>query len=146
MAYQRVFVALDDTPAQGKVFKKAVEVAANNRAVLRIGHVVNTGPIEASGSYPADLLPQIKAEFDEKVKDLVAEASANPNIPEVQYLNEVGHIRETLMDDLILPFNPDLVICGARGLSPIRYALLGSVSSFLVKHVKCDVLVVKEEE
>lgn len=144
MAYQRVFVAVDDSPVQNKVFDKAVEIAGKNNAILRIGHVVNTGPIEAAGSYPDDLLPQLKAEFDEKLAPLVEKAKANPNIKEVQFVNMVGHIRETLMEEIIEPFNPDLVVCGARGLSPIRYALLGSVSTFLVKHVKCDVLVVKD--
>ena len=39
--------------------------------------------------------------------------------------------------------NPDLVICGARGLSGIKYALLGSISSFLLRNTDCDILVVK---
>ena len=38
---------------------------------------------------------------------------------------------------------PDIVICGARGLSSIKYALLGSISTYLIRSSKCDVLVVK---
>jgi nucleotide-binding universal stress UspA family protein len=38
---------------------------------------------------------------------------------------------------------PDLVICGARGLSSIKYAILGSISTFLTRSTTCDVLVVK---
>ena len=49
------------------------------------------------------------------------------------------------MDDLIKPFNPDLVICGVRGLSSIKYAFVGSISTHLVRHVECDVLVVRPE-
>ena len=48
------------------------------------------------------------------------------------------------MDDIIFPLHPDLVVCGARGLSSFKYALLGSVSTFLVRQCPCDLLVVKQ--
>ena len=38
---------------------------------------------------------------------------------------------------------PDVIVCGARGLSPIKYALLGSISTFLLRSAPCDILVVK---
>ncbi|MEG0505053.1 MAG: universal stress protein, partial [Raoultibacter sp.] len=41
--------------------------------------------------------------------------------------------------------NPDLVICGERGLSNIKYAFVGSVSTHLIRSVRCDVLVVKQD-
>ena len=41
--------------------------------------------------------------------------------------------------------DPDLVICGVRGLSNIKYAFVGSVSTHLIRNVKCDVLVVRPE-
>ena len=37
------------------------------------------------------------------------------------------------------------MICGVRGLSGIKYAFVGSVSTFLVRHMECDVLVVRPE-
>jgi len=38
---------------------------------------------------------------------------------------------------------PDLIIVGRRGVSGIKRFLLGSVSSRVVSHAECDVLVVK---
>ena len=35
------------------------------------------------------------------------------------------------------------LLCGARGLSSIKYALLGSISTFLLRNTACDILVVK---
>ena len=49
------------------------------------------------------------------------------------------------MNAIIKPFKPDLVICGVRGLSSIKYAFVGSVSTYLVRHMECDVLVVRPE-
>ena len=44
---------------------------------------------------------------------------------------------------MIDEIEPDLIICGARGLSSIKYALLGSISTFLTRNAKCDTLVLK---
>ena len=51
--------------------------------------------------------------------------------------------RETLKDEMLDAVKPDLVMCGARGLSSIKYALLGSISTFLLRSSDCDILVVK---
>ena len=41
-------------------------------------------------------------------------------------------------------FEPNLVVCGERGLSNIKYVFVGSVSTFLIRNLRCDVLVVKQ--
>ena len=71
------------------------------------------------------------------------EAKANPDIPEVEVMIRAGRIRETLKDEMLDVVKPDLVLCGARGLSSIKYALLGSISTFLLRNTDCDILVVK---
>jgi len=38
---------------------------------------------------------------------------------------------------------PDILVVGSRGLSPVKRMLLGSVSSYLVEHASCPVLVVR---
>ena len=54
-------------------------------------------------------------------------------------------ITDTLQKQLIEPTEPDLVICGERGLSNIKYVFVGSVSTYLIRNVRCDVLVVKQD-
>ena len=54
-----------------------------------------------------------------------------------------GRIRETLKDEMLDVIHPDLVVCGARGLSSIKYAILGSISTFLTRNTDCDTLVIK---
>ena len=53
-------------------------------------------------------------------------------------------LAETLAEQLIEPFAPDLVVCGERGLSNIKYVFVGSVSTYLIRNLRCDVLVVKQ--
>ena len=65
-------------------------------------------------------------------------------ISSVEVKVDAGRIDDVL-GDMALEFNPDLVICGVRGLSNLKYAFVGSTSTFLIRNMSCDVLVVKPE-
>ena len=133
--YTKVFVSLDGTEQQDFVLARAIKVAANNGAKLIIGHVIDSTALESAGSYPVDLVNGLEEAFKNSI--------ANPDIPEVEVMIRAGRIRETLKDEMLDVVKPDLVLCGARGLSSIKYALLGSISTFLLRNTDCDILVVK---
>ena len=141
--YKRVFVALDGTETQDKVLERAIRVAANNGAELYIGNVIDSTVLETAGTYPIDLIPGMEKAFRDSIAPLVEAAKANDAIPKIEVVVKTGRIRETLNDDMLDVIKPDLVLCGARGLSSIKYALLGSISTFLLRNTKCDILVVK---
>ena len=141
--YSKVFVALDGTEQQDFVLARAIKVAANNGAKLIIGHVIDSTALESAGAYPADLVSGLEEAFRTSIEAQVEEARENPDIPEVEFMIRAGRIRETLKDEMLDVVQPDLVMCGARGLSSIKYALLGSISTFLLRSSECDILVVK---
>ena len=141
--YSKVFVALDGTEQQNFVLRRALKVAANNGAKLIIGHVIDSTALESAGSYPVDLVNGLEQAFRDSIATELEEAQANPDIAEVEVIIRAGRIRETLKDEMLDVVNPDLVMCGARGLSSIKYALLGSISTFLLRNSECDILVVK---
>ena len=141
--YSKVFVALDGTEQQDFVLARAIKVAANNGAKLIIGHVIDSTALESAGAYPADLVNGLEEAFRTSIEAQVEEARENPDIPEVEIMIRAGRIRETLKDEMLDVVQPDLVMCGARGLSSIKYALLGSISTCLLRSSECDILVVK---
>ena len=141
--YSKVFVALDGTEQQDFVLARAIKVAANNKAKLIIGHVIDSTALESAGAYPVDLVNGLEEAFRSSIATAVEEAKENPDIPEVEIMIRAGRIRETLKDEMLDVVKPDLVMCGARGLSSIKYALLGSISTFLLRSSECDILVVK---
>lgn len=143
LGYDRIFVALDGTEQQELVLARAIIVAANNNAELYIGHVVDSTTLEAAGTYPVELLASMEETFRQSIAPQVAEAEAEPQIRRVEVVVKAGRIRETLKDDMLDVIKPDLIICGARGLSSIKYALLGSISTFLARNAKCDTLILK---
>ena len=143
LGYKKVFVSLDGTEQQDKVLERAIVVAANNQAELYIGHVIDSTVLETAGAYPVDLIPGMDKAFRGSISELVATAEAEPRIPKVDVRVKTGRIRETLKEEMLDVIKPDLVLCGARGLSSIKYALLGSISTFLLRNTECDILVVK---
>ncbi|WP_019239279.1 MULTISPECIES: universal stress protein [Enorma] len=141
--YSKVFVALDGTDQQDFVLARAIKVAANNGAKLYIGHVIDSTALESAGAYPVDLINGLESAFRDSIAAAVEDAKENPDIPDVEIVIRSGRIRETLKDEMLDVIKPDLVMCGARGLSSIKYALLGSISTFLLRSTDCDILVVK---
>ena len=141
--YKTVFVALDGTEQQEFVMARAMKVAANNHAKFVIGHVIDSTALESAGAYPVDLINGLESAFRDSIAAAVEDAKENPDIPDVEIVIRSGRIRETLKDEMLDVIKPDLVMCGARGLSSIKYALLGSISTFLLRSTDCDILVVK---
>lgn len=143
LGYNKVFVALDGTEEQDTALNRAVAVAKNNHAKLYIGHVMDSTALETAGTYPIDLIPKLEDLFRKSIETTVEAVQNDPDINGVEVVVKYGRVRETLKEELLDPIDPDLVICGARGLSPIKYALLGSISTFLLRATSCDILVVK---
>ena len=85
-----------------------------------------------------------RGRIEADLADVLAAARQNPDIPSVEVSVHAGRIADTLEHELIEPFEPNLVVCGERGLSNIKYVFVGSVSTFLIRNLRCDVLVVKQ--
>ena len=141
--YQKVFVSLDGSEMQSRVLERACEIAASSGAELYVGHVIDSTPMQAAGTYPATLIPSLEKAWKDSIEADIEKARAMPGIKSIAVDAKAGRVRETLMDEFIKEIEPDLVICGARGLSNIKYAILGSISTFLVRSCDCDVLIVK---
>ena len=143
LGYDKILVTLDGTETQRRVLERAIIVAANNHSELYIGHVIDSTALEAAGTYPAELIADLERAFRDSIADDVAKVQEEGVVKSVEVIVKAGRIRETLTDEMIDVINPDLIVCGARGLSTIKYALLGSISAFLTRNASCDTLVIK---
>lgn len=143
LGYDKIFVSLDGTEAQAKVLDRAIIMAANHNAELYIGHVIDSTALETAGTYPTDLIAALEKSFRSSIADQIILAENELTIKKVEVIVKAGRIRETLKDEMLDVIHPDLVICGARGLSSIKYAIMGSISTFLTRSAPCDTLVIK---
>ena len=143
--YNRIFAALDGATTQEAVVRRALSIAHDNNAEVIFGHIIDSVPYEANGIDFAALVEDGRLRIEEAMEPYFTRARNDECIPSIDVQVRAGRITETLIEALIKPFNPDLVICGARGLSNIKYAFVGSVSTYLIRNMKCDVLVIRPE-
>ena len=143
--YNKIFAALDGGATQEAVARRALSIAHDNNADVLFGHVIDSVPYEANGIDFAALSEDGRQRIEEALEPYFTRARADECIPSMELKVREGRVSETLVETLIEPFNPDLVICGVRGLSTIKYAFVGSVSTHLIRNVRCDVLVVRPE-
>ena len=141
--YQRIFVAIDGSPTQTKVIERALTIAEANNAEILLGHVVDSVPFESTGTDFRALVEERQSELESELQDVLKQAKTYPHIQDIKLDVKAGHINNVLQELMIDPYDPDLVICGERGLSNLQYAFIGSVSTFLIRNLRCDVLVVK---
>ena len=143
--YNKIFAALDGGATQEAVARRALSIAHDNNAEVLFGHVIDSVPYEANGIDFAALSEDGRQRIEEALEPYFTRARGDECIPSMELKVRAGRVSETLIETLVDPFNPDLVICGVRGLSTIKYAFVGSVSTHLIRNVKCDVLVVRPE-
>lgn len=143
--YNRIFAALDGGNTQEAVARRTLSIAHDNNAEVLFGYVVDSSQFQTGGVGDEDLVAVNQEAIEKKLSRFLKRAAQDECIASVDVKVSVGRIEETLLNEFIKPFDPDLVICGVRGLSSIKYAFVGSVSTHLVRNAECDVLVVRPE-
>lgn len=142
--YKKIFAAIDGSGTQDEVAQRAIELARLNHAEILFGHVVDSLPSDVNGTNYQMLAEEEERIMRERLAPVFEAIEADPDIPGCDLALKVGRVTDTLVEELIEPYDPDLVICGERGFSDFKYAFVGSVSKFLIREVRCDVLVVKK--
>lgn len=90
---------------------------------------------------------EVYEEWQKECHDLLNEAARNVTQLglEVDAILATGDPRKMIME-AIENKAPDLVVLAKRGKGSVKDALLGSVSTYIVRQAKCPVLVVKKPE
>ena len=142
--YNKILAALDDGDTRLAVARRALSIAHDNNAEIVLAHVINNSTLELAGLNGEEIAERCGQSIEESLGRQLARARKDECIPSVEVRVKPGRIEEVL-GELAKEVSPDLVICGVRGLSNVKYAFVGSVSTYLVRHMECDVLVVRPE-
>jgi len=141
--YSRVLVGYDGSENSKRALARGATIAHRGGGALRVVIVVNTGLLAF-----APMAPPVPSEvFDDLIKsgrELLSQAmnSVASLVPGVSGTVEEGNPAESILE-LASRDDTDLIVVGRRGISGIERFLLGGVSSTIVSHSKCDVLVVR---
>jgi len=142
-SYRKILLGYDGSENGKRALERAIALAVAHRAAIRIVVAANTilpvyGP--APSYQPPDYADEVVKMGQKSLADALArtkEAGAQAS----------GFVKEGLAAEVILNAADseavDLIVVGRRGMSDVKRFLMGSVSSSVVNHSKCDVLVAK---
>ena len=141
--YKRIVVAVDGSQTAEKAFRKAVDVAILNDATLYIVHVIDT-----SSAKMFDMLYQNMYDLVHEHAKVLLEgyelAAQEAGLQSVEKVVIKGTPKTVLTKQLGDIADADLIVCGKTGVGEIEQFLIGSTTEAIVRHARCDVLIVGE--
>jgi nucleotide-binding universal stress UspA family protein len=141
--YRKILLGYDGSKNSDRALARAAALASEHGASLSVIVVVN--PVVMAFAPMAPPVPEeVFEDLIENGKALLAKAikAAQALVPGVTGSVEEGNPGEWILN-VASRDKVDLIVVGRRGISGVERFLLGGVSSNIVAHSTCDVLVVK---
>ncbi|PKH12066.1 universal stress protein [Planomicrobium sp. MB-3u-38] len=145
LKYSHILVALDGSRQAEWAYKKAMDIALRNNAVLNLVNIIDNRSFGMVEAYDKNSAKRAKIE----ARDLLAKHKQEAEAAGVETVNvivEYGVTKSVIPKEIAERTGADLIICGATGLTGAERIIMGSISQSIVRFAKCDVLVVRTEE
>lgn len=141
--YKKILVGYDGSENAQRALDRAVALSTQQEASIQVVVAVSTvmmvyGP--TAPYYPPGYPEEVMTEGGKLLEAAVNKAKAAGR--NVSGSVEDGHAPEVILN-LAESGGADLIVLGRRGISGVERFLMGGVSSSVVNHSKCDVLIVK---
>jgi nucleotide-binding universal stress UspA family protein len=143
--FARITVAIDGSRNSDEALAVAIDLAAKYGSELTILTVAPFVPVymPASGPYVAVVAAQGEVTRYQRLVDVAVEQAQAAGLRAVTGICREGVVVDEILSHLEM-HPTDLVVVGSRGLSAAKRLLIGSISSALVTHAPCPVLVVRD--
>ncbi|OIJ18254.1 universal stress protein UspA [Anaerobacillus alkalidiazotrophicus] len=140
-SYSRILVAVDGSEEAKKALLKAIDVAKKEQAKIFIAHVVDTRTFATVEQYDRTVVSRA----EEYAKDMLSAYKAEVVKAgiDVECILDFGSPKVKISKHISQRYNVDLIITGATGLNTVERLLIGSVSEYIARSAKCDVLIVR---
>jgi nucleotide-binding universal stress UspA family protein len=144
--FQKILMATDLSEASAPAWRRAVEMASDNRAELLVAHAYLPPYIVEMGA----MSPQMYDEWDEKLRSDIAKRlqllvqDASKSGVTARPLVLVGNPEETIVD-AASENGVDLVVMGTHGRRGMSRFFLGSVAARVIATAPCAVMTVRVE-
>ncbi len=159
MIHRKILVALDKSKQSEKVLQTALDVATENVNEIKLFHCINSnflvrevssiggigtiGDINIYGNLHKNYQQELKQEIQKvsEWSEYYCEQVRMRKIP-VTFTYEIGDPGKKICD-FAQSWDADLIVLGSRGHNAIAEIVLGSVSSYVIHHACCSVLVAR---
>ncbi|MDJ0734915.1 MAG: universal stress protein [Nostocaceae cyanobacterium] len=159
MIFNKILVAIDDSPQASIVFTKALDLAQTERSKLMVFHCINSdtkvedkpflgiatvGDVDLYGTFARHQkkrLQQEIAKVENKLENYYQQANFK-QIP-IELAHKIGVPGKQICQQA-QTWGANLIIIGRRGHNQLAEIVLGSVSNYVIHHAPCSVLVIQE--
>jgi nucleotide-binding universal stress UspA family protein len=143
--YKKILVPIDGSKNSLTALSHAVTLARFFDAEICILYIsVLSQKLPVTAQVQGNKIPQYASETPESfAKKIITEALKYvPENIRVRTHNELGEPRTSIID-YAERNDYDIIVIGSRGLGTISRLIMGSVSTYVVHHSQCPILVVK---
>lgn len=153
MGYKKILVALDRSELGGEVLHQAVALAQKEGSTIMIFYCI---PID---SQDLSIYPSFYGDASIGFSQVIQEHLEKQQSETRQWLESIAQqVQQDGINcewdwkvgepgrwirDMTKNWDADLVVIGRRGLKGLAEMFLGSVSSYVIHHVECSVLIVQ---
>ena len=146
-AYKNIIVPTDGSVNSKRALEHAIVLASSLGASITLVYVANIVSVisnfdqipNASGY----VTEQVALDMEEEGKGVLDDFDKEvPEGIDVKTVFEVGSPGPAVLS-VAKKYKADLIVMGSRGLGPLKGLFMGSVSSYVVTHSGCPVLIVK---
>ncbi|MCZ0717994.1 universal stress protein [Aerococcus kribbianus] len=134
----KILVPIDGSEAAYTAFQEAIRIAKLNDASLIIYNAVDDFIRYGNVEYSTHLFEYSRNVADENMQKYQAEADQAG--VDAQSKIEKGDPRRGILEEAQAS-DVDLIVIGSTGKSNIERVMMGSVSEYVVRHAKCNVLI-----
>ena len=157
--YKKILIGIDGSESSYKAILKAIELQKSSKSKVIVFHSVESHA-EPGGMFmgPSYNIPYVYSISDpdiqrikevyeknaqailDRAKELFMEAGLEAETRLIYEHGPVSYIKEMVKKEQV-----DLVIIGSKGLhSLLEDILLGNVAEKVLRHVPCDILIIRE--
>lgn len=135
--YKHILVAVDGSDNSLRAVQDAVQVAGE-QSLVELLYVGSTDAI-ASQVLKAGTLDNLHDNYKEQIAREIEAVQQHPNTKVTFENGEAGKVITKYANNNSV----NLVVLGSRGLTAMQEMVFGSVSTYVLKNVKCSTLIVK---
>lgn len=143
--YKNILVPVDGSEQAELALAKAVRAAKTFDAHVDILNVIDTRAMayNFAGMSDGSLTYQLVDKATKYLNDLLKQVKADDDFDNVDIHIRLGNPKTVISFDFPRDHKNDLIVMGASGMSRLQRAMVGSVTSFVKRNARMDVMVVR---
>lgn len=146
--YEKILVPVDGSKEAEMAFHKAVKVAQMNKGHIDVLTVLDTKQFIGlhGGMLNGDVIYQLSEDAQKYLNELKDEAVKDGFDPDQIAIHvRFGEPKTVIATEFVEEYKNDLIMIGSTGMNAVTRLLVGSVSEYVTRNARTDVIIVRTD-